>query len=88
MAANDATQRGSPYVGPSPFKYGQTLYGRPKELAELLNAITVDRIVLLYSPSGAGKTSLINAALIDELKRKRFSVVPVMRVGKESRDEL
>ena len=37
--------------------------------------------MLLSSPSGAGKTSLVQAALIPELVREGFRVLPTMRPG-------
>jgi WD40 repeat protein len=70
----------NPYVGPRPFERGQTLYGRQTEVLDLLDLLTAERIVLLHSPSGAGKTSLIQAALIPALE-ERFHVLPVLRVG-------
>jgi len=48
---------------------------------DLLHLLIAERIVLLYSPSGAGKTSLIQAALVPRLEEKRFEVLPTMRVG-------
>jgi tetratricopeptide (TPR) repeat protein len=62
---------------------GETLYGRDREVMELLDLLIAERIVLLYSPSGAGKTSLIQAALIPKLKKEGFQVLPVMRVSLE-----
>ena len=38
-------------------------FGRDGELPELVDLLIAERIVLLFSPSGAGKTSLIQAAL-------------------------
>jgi hypothetical protein len=73
----------NPYVGPRAFNYEETLYGRDREVRKLLEQSIRDRILLMYSPSGAGKTSLIQAALIPELKREEFSVLPVMRVNWE-----
>ncbi|MCP4663408.1 MAG: hypothetical protein GY856_49085 [bacterium] len=73
--------RPNPYVGPRSFKTGETLFGRDREVPELLDLLIAERIVLLYSPSGAGKTSLIQAALIPELENEGFRVRPVMRVG-------
>ncbi len=73
--------RPNPYPGPRPFQRGQTLYGRDQELRDLRDLLIAERIVLLYSPSGAGKTSLIQAALIPELEHERFRVLPIMRVG-------
>ena len=73
--------RPNPYPGPRPFKRGETLYGRERETAELLGLLIAERIVLLSSPSGAGKTSLVQAALVPELEREGFRVLPVMRPG-------
>ena len=50
----------TPYVGPRPFETGETLYGRDWEVEELRDRLIAKRIVLLHSPSGAGKTSLIS----------------------------
>ena len=80
--------RPNPYVGPRAFQYGETLYGRDREVMELLDLLIAERIVLLYSPSGAGKTSLIQAALIPELEGEGFQVLPVMRVGLEPPSDL
>ena len=63
----------NPYVGPRPFETGQTLYGREREIAALRYMLTSERIVLLYSPSGAGKSSLINAGLLPRLAN-RFDI--------------
>ena len=73
----------NPYVGPRAFQRGERLYGREYEVAELLDLIIAERIVLLYSPSGAGKTSLIQAALIPELEQEGFRVLPPLRVSLE-----
>ena len=75
--------RPNPYVGPRAFQYGETLYGRDREVVELLDLLIAERIVLLYSPSGAGKSSLIQAGLIPELEKEGFRVLPVMRVSLE-----
>ena len=75
--------RPNPYVGPRAFQRGETLYGRDHEVRELVHLLIAERIVLLYSPSGAGKTSLIQAALVPELERQDFHVLPTMRVGLE-----
>ncbi len=50
---------------------------------DLLDLLIAERIVLLYSPSGAGKTSLIQAGLLPELEDEGFQVLPVMRVSLE-----
>lgn len=83
--SNTATlvSRSNPYVGPRAFRTGEKLYGRDRETAEMLDLIIAERIVLLYSPSGAGKSSLLNAALIPELEKQGFVVLPPMRVNQE-----
>lgn len=75
--------RPNPYVGPRAFTIGETLYGREHELRDLLNLLIAERIVLLYSPSGAGKTSLISAGLIPRLSEAGFHVLPLIRVNQE-----
>src|SRR5690349_12629749 len=74
---------GNPYPGPQPFTRDQRDYffGRDAEARELATLLVAERVVLLYSPSGAGKTSLIQARLLDALEQKRFEVLPVVRVG-------
>jgi len=70
----------NPYVGPRPFEAGQPLFGRDRELAELRYLLTAQRIVLLYSPSGAGKSSLVNAGLLPRLA-ERFDIWGPTRVN-------
>jgi WD40 repeat protein len=77
-ANNGAT---NPYVGPRPFRAGERLYGREREANHLVNLLLAERIVLLHSPSGAGKTSLIQAAVIPRLSALQLQVLPVIRVN-------
>jgi hypothetical protein len=79
--ATPGDARPNPYIGPRAFQRGETLYGRDREVRELLDLLIAERIVLLHSPSGAGKTSLILAALIPELEAEHFAVLPVLRLG-------
>jgi WD40 repeat protein len=71
----------NPYVGPRSFRRGEQIYGRDREVDQIINLIVAERIVLLYSPSGAGKTSLIQASLIPRLLALRFRVRHVIRVN-------
>ncbi|WP_448610435.1 nSTAND1 domain-containing NTPase [Geodermatophilus sp. URMC 60] len=81
MTATDTPRRvGNPYVGPASFGVGDPLYGRDQEREDLVDLLVAERIVLLYSPSGAGKTSLIEAALVPALQDDGFEVLPVIRV--------
>src|SRR5215213_8233300 len=80
--------RRNPYIGPRAFLTGEPLYGRDREVRQLLNLLLAERIVLLCSPSGAGKTSLIQAALIPRLTSRNFQVRPIVRVNAELPTEL
>jgi hypothetical protein len=73
----------NPYVGPRPFRFGEPLFGRDFEARDLFYLLNAERIVLLHSPSGAGKSSLISAGLIPRLKQEEFDVWPVIRVNLE-----
>ena len=77
----------NPYVGPRSLHYGENIFGREREARQLVELLIAERIVLLYSPSGAGKTSLIEAALIRAIER-RFQILPVMRVSQEAVGEV
>ncbi|MGY1691851.1 NACHT and WD repeat domain-containing protein [Geodermatophilus sp. SYSU D01105] len=80
MTAPAPPRVGDPYVGPVSFRAGDPLYGRDGETQDLLDLLIAERIVLLYSPSGAGKTSLIEAALVPALREAGFEVLPTIRV--------
>jgi len=69
----------NPYVGPKPFER-QKLFGRTREVTELKYLLTAERIVMLYAPSGAGKSSLVNAGLIPAVE-DRFDVWGPTRVN-------
>jgi hypothetical protein len=77
----------NPYVGPQPFGADQRalFFGRDREVAELADLLVAERVVLLHAPSGAGKTSLIQAGLIPAL-RTDFEILPVIRVGNPAPD--
>ena len=74
----------NPYIGPRAFQMGERIYGREREASQLANLIIAERVVLLHSPSGAGKTSLIQAALIPKLVKSKFQVLPAVRVNLDS----
>jgi hypothetical protein len=62
-------------VGPRPFREGERLYGRDREIKELLDILLAERIVLCHSPSGAGKTSLIQSLVIPQVQDRLDCVV-------------
>ncbi len=57
----------NPFVGPRPIDTGQKIFGRDREIEDLYYLLSAQRIVLLHSPSGAGKSSLIQAGLMPRL---------------------
>ena len=71
----------NPYIGPRAFQRGERIYGRDREASQLANLFIAERIVLLHSPSGAGKTSLIQAALIPRLEKMKLHLLPVVRLN-------
>ena len=76
----------NPFVGPRPFEVGEPLFGRQREIRELSHQLVPERLVLLYSPSGAGKTSLIQAGLLPELREQGFYDLPIARMDFDSVD--
>ena len=77
--------KNNPFVGPRPYEKGdrRNFYGRDREARDLVSLIFAEREVLLYAPSGAGKTSLLNAMIIPTLEEEGFQVLPVTRVGRD-----
>lgn len=72
----------APYVGPRAFEPEDQVnfFGRDREASDLLSLIVCEPAVLLYSPSGAGKTSLLQARIIPLLKKKEAEVFGTARV--------
>ncbi|MBN1953711.1 MAG: hypothetical protein JW900_01565 [Anaerolineae bacterium] len=75
----------NPYVGPRPYERADrhNFFGRNREARDLQSLILAERVVLFYAQSGAGKTSLLNAAVIPALEEEGFAVLPLARVGSE-----
>ena len=61
----------NPYPGPKSFeeKEAEVFFGREQEVAHLGYEILANSILLIYGPSGVGKTSLIGAGLVPWLKK-------------------
>ncbi len=79
----------NPYVGPRPLNRNesQKLGGRDKEIDQLLDLLVAERIVLLHAPSGAGKTSLIDAGLRSRLvEEEDFWVSDMLSVNRPPND--
>ena len=76
------SRNSSPYVGPRPFSAAdrEVFFGRDGEIAQLVSLVIAHRHVLLYSVSGAGKTSLLRAGLVPALREEGFEVLPPLRL--------
>ena len=72
----------NPYIGPRPYETAdkKLFFGRDCEINDLASLIIAHQVVLLYAPSGAGKTSLLNAGLIPQMEQERFEILPAARV--------
>jgi SIR2-like domain len=65
-------KRTNPYVGPRPFCKGELFFGREREATSVVNSLLSGRVMLLHSPSGAGKTSLIQISIVPSFERRDF----------------
>ena len=72
----------SPFVGPRPFEKEDSdrFFGRTREIEELLSLIIAHRAVLVYAQSGAGKSSLMRAGVINRLEEQHYQVLRSARV--------
>lgn len=81
--SDDSRLPEAPYRGIEPFRYidRKIFFSRQEEIEILMRKIVIYRGVLLYAPSGFGKSSLINAGLIpaaldDDFLPERVRVQP------------
>jgi hypothetical protein len=84
-ATGGADPDAPPYPGPQPFSEEQApfFFGRRNEADALVALLESQetRIVLIYAPSGAGKSSLLNAAVRPRLATRGFVVLPTARLN-------
>jgi len=73
----------NPFVGPRPFEDTPEdrarFFGRDLETAEVTSLILTQQTLLLYAASGAGKSSLMKAAVLPILRKRGVEVLPVAR---------
>jgi hypothetical protein len=80
----------SRYLGAAPFSkdHHHVFFGRTKEVETLARMLNEGDQILLYSKSGVGKTSLIEAGLIEKLKGNRHTHCTLIRFGNYVQGEL
>ncbi len=81
MSKSDGSLPPNPYVGPRSFQTGEKMYGRDMEIRKLLDLLIAERIMILHSPSGAGKSSLVQAGLIPRMENEGFYIFPTVRLN-------
>ena len=97
---------GSPYVGLNPYREADAafFFGRSVEVAIVAANLRASRLTVLYGPSGVGKSSLVMAGVVHDLREephpeledRRFAVSvvhswladPITAVGAASREAL
>ena len=73
----------NPFLGPRPFTASESdrFFARDELARELTVLAQSQRVLILDGPSGAGKTSLLQAAVIPELQRRDVAVLPVLEIN-------
>jgi len=71
-----ATDPDNPYVGPRPFRSDEQdlFFGRRHDAAAVVDGLISSRVMLLHSPSGAGKTSIIQIAVVPAFEKRKFLI--------------
>jgi len=71
------------YPGAQPFttQQKQIFFGRDKDVEKLYDLIRLENLVVLYSKSGLGKSSLINAGIIPNIESDNLLQPFLIRFG-------
>lgn len=71
------------YPGTQPFSIEQKrlFFGRDKDIEQLHQLLSLEDLVVLYSKSGLGKSSLLNAGLLPKLKKEKDWISFSIRFG-------
>lgn len=60
----------NPWLGLSSYQEGETIYGRSEEIVSLCHSILANTQTVLYGRSGIGKTSILNAGVFPEVRKR------------------
>jgi len=73
------------YPGTTPFsrEYKDLFFGRKQDIVNLYKHIDVEKVTVLYSKSGLGKSSLVNAGLLPVFEEQNYLPV-IVRFGSYS----
>ncbi|MBZ5740288.1 nSTAND1 domain-containing NTPase [Nocardioides mangrovi] len=76
LGHEEITDARNPYVGPRPFRSNEEhlFFGRERDAAAVVDSLISSRVMLLHSPSGAGKTSIIQIAVVPAFRRRKFHI--------------
>lgn len=80
-----ADEGGGPFRGLLPFteRYADFFFGREAEIAEVLERLRRQAVLPVVGPSGAGKTSFIEAGVVPRLREQAGWTVLAMRPGRQ-----
>jgi len=75
----------NPYRGLDSFREEDRalFFGRDELTERLVRVVQARRLTVVVGPSGSGKSSLVQAALIPRLRSKGWAVMPTQRPGRE-----
>lgn len=81
-----STSDGNPYLGLRPYDIEDAplFFGRARESWELTSLLLSSRLVVVYGPSGVGKTSLLHAGVLAGLGEGIAQVLPTGRPASTS----
>src|SRR5687768_2875906 len=79
MADRGRAAMRNPWVGLRPFKTDESylFFGRAREVQILKNMILTLPVLIIYGPSGTGKSSVINAGLLPDLSQSDHVIITV-----------
>ena len=75
----------NPFMGLSSFNEEDAtlFYGRDRVIIELLEKIKQRSLIVVSGASGTGKSSVIKAGVIPQLRKQGYHILPIIRPGKE-----